>query len=377
MKRIFLNITHGFILFLFTSTTILAQSSWISGGKEILYADPLSVHVGIGLVRPEYNLDVNGIINSSDYYQNGIKTGMWLFNNQKPASIYFNSGKVGIGTDSPNSTLSIDGEIDISGNRFFVGTNGKIGVGTNNPFTRFQVRGIGGNDEIMRITDYDEESELRIYGTGGVTKLQSWYYSGQVENGYQAGTLILNPSGGNIGIGTNNPVSTLQVNGGEEIFRLQGGFAQLSFRLKDNSNVELQAYDDTPEPYNLIFNPSGGNVGIGTNSPRSKLAVNGTITAKEIVVTENGWSDFVFEEGYRLPPLEEVEQYIKKNKHLPNIPSVAEVAANGVSLGKMQAKLLQKIEELTLYMIELKKENEVLRHQLSALKLRIEHRKTY
>ncbi|MGH7453858.1 MAG: TMF family protein, partial [bacterium] len=65
--------------------------------------------------------------------------------------------------------------------------------------------------------------------------------------------------------------------------------------------------------------------------------------------------------------LEEVEQYIKTNKHLPGIPSEKEVAENGVSLGEMQAKLLQKIEELTLYMIELKKENDLLQKRVSSL----------
>ena len=99
-----------------------------------------------------------------------------------------------------------------------------------------------------------------------------------------------------------------------------------------------------------------GNVGIGTsNSQGYKLAVNGTIRAKEVKV-ETGWAGFVFKEGYQLPTLEEVENHINEKGHLPNIPSEAEVRANGVDLRAMNAKLLQKIEELTLYVIELRKE---------------------
>ena len=107
-----------------------------------------------------------------------------------------------------------------------------------------------------------------------------------------------------------------------------------------------------------------GNVGIGTTNPGTyKLAVNGEIRAKEVIV-ETGCSDFVFEEHYALRPLNEVEAFIKANKHLPDIPSEKEVSENGLGLGEMQAKLLRKVEELTLYMIEMKKENQALRQRI-------------
>jgi hypothetical protein len=91
---------------------------------------------------------------------------------------------------------------------------------------------------------------------------------------------------------------------------------------------------------------TNGNVGIGTSDPQSKLAVDGTVTTKEVVITETGWADFVFEDDYVLPSLEEVERYIDEHGRLPEIPSAAEVQANGARLGEMQTKLLQKIEEL-------------------------------
>ncbi len=106
------------------------------------------------------------------------------------------------------------------------------------------------------------------------------------------------------------------------------------------------------------------NVGIGTTTPDEKLAVNGKIHAKEVRVDLTGWSDFVFEKKYKLPTLEEVEQHIKEKGHLQNIPPATEAIENGILLGDMNAKLLQKIEELTLYAIDQEKKIETQENQL-------------
>ncbi len=106
-----------------------------------------------------------------------------------------------------------------------------------------------------------------------------------------------------------------------------------------------------------------GNVGIGNINPSNRLDVNGTIHSKEVKVDMTGWSDFVFKNGYNLPTLEEVEKHIAEKGHLENIPSEKEVLENGINLGEMNAKLLQKIEELTLYMIEMKKENAEIKRE--------------
>ena len=97
---------------------------------------------------------------------------------------------------------------------------------------------------------------------------------------------------------------------------------------------------------------SGANVGIGTISPSEKLEVNGAIRSKEVRVEASPWPDYVFEDDYRLKELAEVAQFIKENGHLPNIPSEKEVSEQGLALGYMNAKLLEKVEELTLYLIE-------------------------
>ena len=97
---------------------------------------------------------------------------------------------------------------------------------------------------------------------------------------------------------------------------------------------------------------NNGNVGIGTTSPTERLSVNGKIRAQEIKVETSGWPDYVFAKDYQLPSLQETEQHIKDKGHLLGIPSAEEVKTNGVDLGEMNSKLLKKIEELTLYLID-------------------------
>ncbi len=100
----------------------------------------------------------------------------------------------------------------------------------------------------------------------------------------------------------------------------------------------------------------GGNVGIGTTDPKNKLSVNGTIWAKEVKVSLTDAADWVFDKNYKLKPLADVEKYINANKHLPEVPSAEEFRQNDMNVSEMSNKLLQKIEELTLYAIAQQKE---------------------
>jgi hypothetical protein len=97
----------------------------------------------------------------------------------------------------------------------------------------------------------------------------------------------------------------------------------------------------------------GGNIGIGTINPAEKLSVNGNVRAKKVIVSQSGWPDYVFDSSYSLKPLNELKSFIAKHKHLPEIPSAKEVKEQGISLGDGQALLLKKIEELTLYILQL------------------------
>jgi hypothetical protein len=97
------------------------------------------------------------------------------------------------------------------------------------------------------------------------------------------------------------------------------------------------------------------------------LTVAGTIGARRLKVVQGSWADFVFEPEYELPALTEVESYIKANKHLPDVPSAKEVEKDGLDVGDMNKKLLQKVEELTLYMIEQQKQMKVQQEQIATL----------
>jgi hypothetical protein len=111
---------------------------------------------------------------------------------------------------------------------------------------------------------------------------------------------------------------------------------------------------------------TSANVGIGTTNPQNALSVNGIIQAKEVLVN-SGWSDYVFDRGYPLQPLTNVAAYIQEHHHLEGVPSAGDVAAHGVTLGEMQATLLAKIEELTLHMIELDRENRQLKTRMDSM----------
>lgn len=119
---------------------------------------------------------------------------------------------------------------------------------------------------------------------------------------------------------------------------------------------------------------NSGNVGIGTINPKNKLDVKGTIHSQEVKVDMLNWSDYVFKKEYNLPTLLEVEKQIKENGHLENIPSEEEVLKNGISLGEMDAKLLQKIEELTLYIIDLNKKLEQQNQELNTIKKKLQNK---
>ena len=188
-----------------------------------------------------------------------------------------------------------------------------------------------------------------------------------VRNNGEATMLYLNPLGGNVSINNGAIVNDASLTS-EGAFRIGDNAA--SNLIMDNN--EIQARNDGGSA-SLGLNVEGGNVYIGTWSGTEKLNVCGGIKATEIRV-ETGWCDYVFANDYKLRPLKEVSAFIEANNHLPNIPPASEVESEGLAVGNMAMRMMEKIEELTLYLIQqdkqlqaLTEENKKMQDQLQSL----------
>ncbi|MBC7440378.1 MAG: hypothetical protein H7250_10390 [Flavobacterium sp.] len=189
--------------------------------------------------------------------------------------------------------------------------------------------------------------------------------------------------------GSSWPSVASSIGAGSACFKLEDPFGNTQ-----NSDMAFSTNGISPQ---LILKHSG-NVGIGTLLPTSKLEIQGgdvkignvstpagyklyveqgilTEKVKVAVATSAAWADYVFANDYKLKPLSEVESFIKDNNHLPNVPSAKELVKEGLDLGKMQATQMEKIEELTLYLIEMKKEIEVLKKENTLMKVLVSQSK--
>lgn len=205
---------------------------------------------------------------------------------------------------------------------------------------------------------------------------------------------------GNVGIGTSSPVAGLQVakvntfTDGSRVaailgnayndWTLFGGTSGGRIRGSNEGYLDIETnpngtdkklYMNISSSGHIVMANGGGNVGIGIANPQTKLAVAGDISAKRVKVTQAGWPDYVFQPDYKLPSLYEIAHYIKTHQHLPEIPSAAEVEKEGLDLGEINKKLLQKIEELTLYQIQQQKEHDAVLLRLKALEAEMKEMK--
>ncbi len=204
----------------------------------------------------------------------------------------------------------------------------RIGIGTSNPFSKLHVI----NDNFTVTSQNGILVQGTTIGNGNYTAAIGFGYAGSMD---------------------------------AAITGIQEGSDNNSMGLAFFTHPSAVSTDPKIEAMRITKN---GNVGIGTTSTGThKLAVDGTIGAREIIVETGTWSDFVFDDNYKLKDLEEVENFIEENNHLPDIPSEKEVLENGIQVGEMNAKLLQKIEELTLYMIEQNKKTEKLIEKVETL----------
>ncbi|SMD36647.1 hypothetical protein SAMN04488029_3007 [Reichenbachiella faecimaris] len=284
-------------------------------------------------------------------------------------AIHYNGGDVGIGTTSPSQLGTDIPTLDLRGQR---------------PQRTGALKGYSSDESIgwtiMRADDSSAPDGLNI-STKDAAPIN--FRTGGTDLRFSI------RENGDIGVGTLTPSYT-----GTDIptLDLRGQRPQRTGALKGYSSDEsigwsIMRADDSSLPAGLVISTidaapinfrvgpdtkmkidSNGYVGIGTINPDSKLTVAGKVHAQEIKVTVNAGADFVFEENYDLTPLEELDQYVKANKHLPEIASAKEMESEGILLAETNIKLLQKIEELTLHLIEQNKQLQEQKNEISIMK---------
>jgi hypothetical protein len=252
------------------------------------------------------------------------------------------------------------------GNIISVTGDGSVGIGPNNLFP-------GGTLDVARGTAPWGTAVFRgsntfsyfNFGADENTYIRAGKTTSKVYvNDNHNGNVVLALGGGAVAIGREIPIASLDVAASPL------GNSTAVFRGSQNASIfNVISTEDTyirggKSSSRVIIADVGASVGIGTENPDPayKLSVNGNIRTKEVVV-QSGWADYVFAKDYPLMPLPQLEQYINRNQHLVNIPAAAEIEQNGLPLGEIQKRMMEKIEELTLYIIALNKKVEVLENR--------------
>jgi len=343
--------------------------------------------VGIGNVTsPQAKLHVAGDANED-------ASILLEASSTKNATLQFRSSnnKIMVGSDNvmkfnasnmqfnPTGQVVVNGAFKATGNIILSGLAGTstkvLAVGSNGQLSSVEYSALGDN-----LGDHIATKNINLNGK-------------KIVNGTSSMTGIFVSTDGKVGVGTGSVTLTdaLEVNGavaskGLKISNLAGSTSKV---LIVNTDGQVQSANYSAVGDNMgnhtatqninlngkkivngtstngLYVGTNGNVriGAGTGNPSKALEVNGVVRSKEVLVEATGWADFVFEDDYDLMSLAEIEQFVKQHGHLPEVPSAKEVEENGIGLGEMNALLLQKIEEMTLHMIELEKRLKELENQ--------------
>jgi hypothetical protein len=268
----------------------------------------------------------------------------------------------------------------ILGNNIYNSNTGNVGIGASTPSAKLTVNGDALIATGLSIGTTTRAAKLDVTGAGTTSATNTLLLRNSLGD-----TLLRMQDNGRMGIGYNGIYGRLINLGGTGINFYTANETAFGGAIFPTDTSLVLWSDSGPSDY-LILQPSWGNTGIGTYSPNAKLHLNGRMlignstirpaTNYELSVdgeviaegfttmNSNSWPDYVFEKNYALMPLEQLKEYIKTNKHLPGVPDAATLEKKGINLGEMTKKLMEKIEELTLYIIKFDEQNKELVKQM-------------
>lgn len=410
----------------------LATILFLNAMPIFLYAQdntyPASGNVGIGTLAPGSKLTVIGGINatgtigSRGFFHNVLQVGPL---ENAPAYFYFDTNIPAIDGAAPQ--LYITGYTYGAANKAMKLILGWYHFSGSFYWSQYQSDFGFAEPSRIRIGKYTKDgnqyvrvevsndgmywSNYSISATdpfGSLGRFDGWtWYEGEMPSGTTTSIEVVNrwknvSVDANLSIGKSSPVTRLDVNddangalislgatarGTEndaslDFYAMNGSARPTYARVGLGVNNGTVGYESGYMTFSTILDGSltekmritnDGKIGVGVKNPSEKLVVNGNIKARKVTVSQSGWPDYVFDSTYALMSIPELASYITFNRHLPEVPSAMDVEKNGVDIGNTQSILLKKMEEMTLYIIQLNKELESLKTKIKIL----EHGKNY
>jgi hypothetical protein len=214
----------------------------------------------------------------------------------------------------------------------------------------------------LEFYNQDMSERFIALGTFGHGDNMNRFYIASGASPWNSGMGLYILPNGNIGIGTYSPTRRLEVAGPTKWTGNAASYTEIN-STSNGHYIRQYANNGTTESWIIrgyVHN------GVQAMFNQGGINVNGTVKAKEVNITNTGWADHVFDPDYPLMDLRDLKRYLKKNRHLPGIPTEVEVAEQGINLGELNVRLLEKIEELTLYVIQQQQESanqmELIKH---------------
>lgn len=361
---------------LYTNNNTVINGTLTATGLNILHK------IQADTIKGTVRVNVNGnMVLGEDGTYNGIYTRLEdLRINSKPGQ-NFNTvlnagtnGNVGIGVNNPTHKLEVFGNSKLNGELNLQGIND---LNINNTYELILRDSVSGNISKSSFRNFLQAlniSAIACLTDGGGGIIPIWQYG--VDKAF-----IGNPCTANVGINTNNPLQALDVRGNAIVSNkfVVGTTvvpANIKAHIKSTNEIGFCVETDYNGDYNYAFKTvinrdftkAMAVIDSRNGEETFRLYGNGNLYATRVFVRNTPFPDYVFNKDYNLMSLSELEKYINDNKKLPKMPSADEVEKNGVDIGEINRLLVEKIEELTLYLLEQDKKIKALQEEINKLK---------